>query len=264
MAAALEDTSPFFARTISASPCLRAFRGAAKPRTAGIAVVGNEILTGRVHDANAHYLCGELHRRGVVVKYVEVVPDDVDAIARCVKRMASRCDDVFTSGGIGPTHDDKTMDGVALAFEQDLVEDQHFLTVLASGATKRHRGGGACDGAGGGSSSRPSSPPSVAARRNMASVPRGARLEWPEDGNPWPIVSMRNVHILAGPPATFRAMFERAALDGRFQGARRWLGSSLWLDAEEEDVALALRNIADAFPKVEVGSYLASSAVDRR
>mmetsp|Transcript_69634 Transcript_69634/g.123269 ORF Transcript_69634/g.123269 Transcript_69634/m.123269 type:complete len:564 (+) Transcript_69634:83-1774(+) len=229
------------------SPTLRAFKSAASnpmPQTAGIAVLGNEILTGKVHDANAHFLCGQLHSLGVVVKSVEFVADDVDAIARCIKNLSSRCDFVFASGGLGPTHDDVTMAGIAEAFDVSLTENQRLFALLASKS-------------GGSESSRGDR---TLACKKMAQLPEGATVEWPEDGNPWPIVSMRNVFIFAGNPPVFRSMYERAAGDGRFKGARHWVSLTLWLDADEEDVLEALQRTVEYFPFVEIGSYPSTSA----
>jgi len=230
-----------------ASPTLRAFKSAAicpMPRTAGIAVIGNEILTGKVHDANSHYLCGQLHSLGVVVKSVELVADDVDAIARCIKQLSNRCDFVFASGGLGPTHDDVTMAGVAAAFDVSLTEDERLFSLLTkvTGSSESSRGD------------------RTLACRKMAQVPEGATVEWPEDGNPWPIVSMRNVFIFAGNPPVFRSMYERAAGDGRFEGACHWILRTLWLDADEEDVLEALERTVEYFPFVEIGSYPSTSA----
>lgn len=89
----------------------------------------------------------------------------------------------------------------------------------------------------------------------MASVPQGATVEWFGDGNPWPLVYMKNVYIFAGMPEVFIAMFKRAASDGRFNGAQRWASSALDLDAEEESILDALQATVDAFPNVTIGSY---------
>jgi len=268
-----KDCKDVSLQDVKSSPSLRAFKSAADspaPRTAGIVVIGNEILNGKVHDTNAHYLCGQLHGRGVVVKYVEVVSDDPEAIARVVARMAERCDFVFTSGGLGPTHDDMSMLGVALAFGEPLVEDTRFYNMLSSGAWRRPA-----------ESSRPEGGDSVsdgtfqmdrqtsdggkeAARRKMAQLPRTARVEWLDDGNPWPLVSMRNVYILAGMPTAFQRMFQRAAKDGRFDNVRRWVAESLWLDADEEEVLEVLQETVDEFMFVEIGSYPAVAAEGRR
>jgi len=234
------------------SPTLRSFRPGSTsrlpplPRTAGVVVVGNEILTGKVHDANAHFLCDTLHSRGVVMKSVEVVPDDIEAIARCVRKFSDRCDFVFTSGGLGPTHDDLTMAGIAAAFDVCLVEDERLFEVLSnrsSGGFLQRQVSDPCSG------------DRELAFKKMAQLPEGSCVEWPEDGNMWPIVSMRNVYIFAGAPHTCRAMFERVAKDGRFEGEQQWVSRTLWLDAEEEDVLESLQRTVDSFPLVEIGSY---------
>ena len=84
-------------------------------KTAGIVLIGNEILSGKITDANAAYLCRELRALGVEVRRITVIPDEVDLIAAEVREFSAAYDVVFTSGGVGPTHDDVTMEGVARA-----------------------------------------------------------------------------------------------------------------------------------------------------
>ena len=91
--------------------------GGGRNPTAAILLIGNEILSGKVQDENARFLIGELRDLGVSLRRIEVVPDDVDDIAASVRGLAERFDTVFTSGGVGPTHDDVTMAAVARAFE---------------------------------------------------------------------------------------------------------------------------------------------------
>ena len=85
-------------------------------KTAGIVVIGNEILSGKVQDVNAAYLVRELRLLGVDVKKISVIPDEVEVIALEVSTFSRQFDVVFTSGGVGPTHDDVTMEGIAMAF----------------------------------------------------------------------------------------------------------------------------------------------------
>lgn len=244
------------------SPALRAFKSSLSitpPRSAGLIVIGNEILSGKVLDVNAHHACAELRLRGVFVKSTEVVPDDVDAIARSVSRMAARCDFVFTSGGLGPTHDDVSMAGIARAFDAELVPDESFRAMLEKHFAASGAGSAATSDLETRSLERQVSAEvgREAACSKMVSLPSGARVEWPSDDNPWPLVSMRNVYIFAGNPSTFRKMFQRAARDGRFEGPqpKRPLSHLLWLDAGEEDVLCELQRTVDAFPFVEIGSY---------
>ncbi len=94
--------------------------------TAGILIIGNEILSGKVVDSNSPFLCRELRSLGVEVERISVIPDVIETIARDVREMSDAYDYVFTSGGVGPTHDDLTMDGVALAFEMPIVLNEQL------------------------------------------------------------------------------------------------------------------------------------------
>jgi len=198
------------------------------------------------------------------VTHLEVVPDDVEAVSRCVARLASTCDFVFTSGGLGPTHDDLTMAGVAAAFGETLVEDAAFFAMLTKEQQRRHEQQCGQTRACVPSPSKRQATASMLGFRKMASVPRSARVEWPSDGNPWPMISLRNVHILAGCPAIFKEMFRRFAQDGRFEGLERWTFASLWLDVSEDLILEALQETVDKFPTVEIGSYPAEKVVDKR
>jgi len=186
-----------------------------------------------VRDCNAHYLCGMLHSRGVCIKRIEMVPDDIYAISEVVQNMCATCDFVFTSGGLGPTHDDVTVAGVAAAFKCRLIRDEKFFAML-SGSQRKW---------------------SQTAQQKMAIVPEGATVEWPCDGNPWPILSMNNVYVFAGMPVALKSMFERAAGDGRFTGAHKFSCVALQLAIEEQDIVDHLQRTVDAFPSVHIGSY---------
>ena len=99
-------------------------------RTAGIILIGNEILSGKVVDANASYLCRELRALGVAVRKISVIPDEVELIASEVGEQSSAFDVVFTSGGVGPTHDDVTMEGVARALGVAVLRDPRLVRLL--------------------------------------------------------------------------------------------------------------------------------------
>ena len=103
-------------------------------RTAGIILIGNELLSGKVVDANAAYLCRELRALGVDVRRIVVIPDEVDQIAAEVAQFSGRFDVVFTSGGVGPTHDDVTIEGVARAFGVPVVRDARMVEVIHTAA----------------------------------------------------------------------------------------------------------------------------------
>ena len=151
------------------------------PQRAGIVLVGNEILSGKVIDANAAYLCRELRALGVDVRRIAVIPDDVEEIAREVAAFSRAFDVVFTSGGVGPTHDDVTIEGVARALGVGVV--RHPTLVAALERYYRERlGADATLGE---------------PHLKMAEVPEGAELL--ADGNVrFPTIRMGNVYILPG------------------------------------------------------------------
>ena len=161
--------------------------------TAGILVIGNEILSGKVVDTNSPYLCRELRTLGVDVERIITIPDEIDVIAEHVRAMHKAYDLVFTSGGIGPTHDDLTIDGIATAFGRPL---EHSESIAA-----RHR-------------ARHGQEPN-ASQLKMAQVPAGAMLI--DAGDLWfPLVVVENVYIFPGIPELLRKKFESAR--ERFRG----------------------------------------------
>src|SRR5512132_2578223 len=100
------------------------------PKTAGIILIGNEILSGKIQDANAAYLCRELRALGVDVRRISVIPDEVQLIAEEVATFSRDFDVVFTSGGVGPTHDDVTIEGVARAMTVPVVRHPRLVSLL--------------------------------------------------------------------------------------------------------------------------------------
>src|SRR5438445_398149 len=158
-------------------------------RTAGIILIGNELLSGKVVDANAAYLCRELRALGVDVRRIVVIPDEVNQIAAEVAQFSGRFDVVFTSGGVGPTHDDVTIEGVARAFGVPVVRDARMVEVI-----QRFSGGNL-----------------NAARLRMAEIPEGA-LPMMGDGLVFPAVVMKNVYVLPGVPELFRQKIQEGRL----------------------------------------------------
>ena len=200
--------------------------------TAAILVIGNEILSGKVEDQNARYLIGELRRLGVSLRRIEVVPDVAEEIADRVRALAGRVDHLFTSGGVGPTHDDVTLRAVGEAFGLPIVRHPDLEGLLRSryGARLHERD------------------------LQMADLPVGARLEHGPGGagTRWPVVVVRNVWILPGVPSIFRAKFE--AVRELFR-APPIHGRALFTLADEAEIAGALDETVAAFPAVDVGSY---------
>jgi molybdenum cofactor synthesis domain-containing protein len=211
--------------------------------TAAILLIGNEILSGKVDDQNARYLIGELRNLGVFLRRIEVVPDDAADIAASVRALADRFDTVFTSGGVGPTHDDVTLAAVAAAFGMPLVRHPELEGLLrASFGDRLHE-----------------------RDLHMADVPSGARLQYGPGGSgpgtPWPVIVVQNVWILPGVPAIFRRKFE--AVRDLFRGPPIY-SRALYSRAGEGAIAGVLDDVVSAFPGVEVGSYPHPDAADYR
>lgn len=198
------------------------------PKTAGIVLVGNEILSGKVVDANAAYLCRELRALGVDVRRITVIPDEVTLIAEAVRAFSGGFDLVFTSGGVGPTHDDVTIEGVALAMEVPVVRHPALVTLL-----ERYYGGTVTEAA-----------------LRMADVPEGAELV--AESLRFPTVLMRNVYVLPGVPEIFRRRFE--ALRERFRDIPFHL-KCVFVSIGEGTLAAHLNGLLTDFPALMLGSY---------
>jgi molybdenum cofactor synthesis domain-containing protein len=211
--------------------------------TAAILLIGNEILSGKVEDENARFLTRELRALGVSLRRMEVVPDAVGEIADSVRILAARFDHVFTSGGVGPTHDDVTLAAVAEAFGMEVRRHPELEALLRAGYGDRlHE-----------------------RDLRMADVPAGARLEYGPGGaradarTPWPVIVVRNVWVLPGVPSIFRRKFE--AVRELFRAAPIH-GRALFSRAGEGQIAGALDEAVAAFPEVEIGSYPHPEAQD--
>jgi molybdenum cofactor synthesis domain-containing protein len=198
-------------------------------RTAGIILIGNELLSGKVVDANAAYLCRELRMLGVDVRRIVVIPDEVDQIAAEVAEFSGSFDVVFTSGGVGPTHDDVTIEGVARAFGVPVVRDARMVEVI-----QRFSGGQL-----------------NAARLRMAEIPEGA-LPMLGDGFVFPAVVMKNVYVLPGVPELFRQKFE--GLKEQFRDEPFHL-ASVFLSVGEGMLAEHLNEVVRGYPALMLGSY---------
>jgi len=199
------------------------------PKTAGIILVGNEILSGKIADANAAYLCRELRALGVDVRRITVIPDEISLIAREVAIFSRDHDIVFTSGGVGPTHDDVTIEGVARAMGVKLV--RHPLLV---GLLERHFGEQLKD-----------------SHLRMAETPEGAELVGGETVR-FPTILMRNVYILPGVPEIFRRKFE--AIRERFRDDPIHL-RNVFVAIGEGTLADYLNRLLVDFPELLLGSY---------
>lgn len=201
--------------------------------TAAILVIGDEILSGRTRDSNMHYLAGELTRIGIDLREVRIVADDQPAIVAALNALRAGHDHVFTSGGIGPTHDDITADAVAAAFGLPLSVRADARAVLRA---HYDRMGTELN----------------EARLRMARIPEGATLiDNPISAAPG--FSLGNVHVMAGVPAIFQAML--AALLPRLAGGTPVLSQTLTVMRGEGVVAAPLAALADEFSDLSFGSY---------
>ncbi|GMG82828.1 molybdopterin-binding protein [Paralimibaculum aggregatum] len=199
--------------------------------TAAMLVIGDEILSGRTRDANAHHLAGVLAEAGIRLVEIRVVEDRRAAIVDAVRALSAQVDHLFTSGGIGPTHDDITADCVAEAFGVPIGVREDARAILAA-----HYGTDEIN----------------ESRLRMARIPEGAALIL----NPVsqaPGFRLENVHVMAGVPAIFREML--ANVIAGLEGGPRMLAHSFRVGLPEGDLAGPLRAVAEAHPAVSMGSY---------
>ncbi|MAN98363.1 molybdopterin-binding protein [uncultured Roseovarius sp.] len=201
--------------------------------TAAMLVIGDEILSGRTRDANMHYLAGEVTKMGIDLREVRVVSDDPDAIVAAVRALSAAYDHVFTSGGIGPTHDDITAENVAAAFDRPISVREDARAILA--AHYDARGQELND-----------------ARLRMARIPDGATLiDNPISAAPG--FTIENVHVMAGVPSIFQAML--ASVLPKLTGGAPILSQTLEIRRGEGDIAGPLSDLAGRYPDLSIGSY---------
>ncbi len=201
--------------------------------TAAMLVIGDEILSGRTQDTNTHFLANALTDKGIDLKEVRVVSDDPAAIVGAVQALSSSFDHVFTSGGIGPTHDDITADCIAQAFDTpiDIRDDARALLSAHYASTGRALN---------------------AARLRMARIPDGAKLI----DNPVSIApgfTLQNVHVMAGVPTVFQAMV--ASVLPKLTGGAPLLSQTVKFFKGEGDLAGPLGALSQSYPDLSIGSY---------
>jgi molybdenum cofactor synthesis domain-containing protein len=206
--------------------------------TAGIVVIGNEVLSAKVEEKNARFLISELRALGVTLMRVAIIRDDVDTIATDVRDMASQYTHVFTSGGVGSTHDDVTLNAVARAFDVPIEQNDTIFGMLESHFGERMND----------------------AVRRMAMLPKGAELLGVGELR-FPLVKMRNVYVFPGVPSFLQSKF--AYLRPRLAG-RPFVLKQLFLSVSEDRFAEVLAEIDAAFEDVEFGSYPQFDAEDYR
>ncbi len=192
-------------------------------------IIGSEVLSAKVQDLNGPLLARRLRDRGIALRSISIVPDEIDAIVEAVGHARAAARYVFTSGGIGPTHDDVTVRGVALALGRKVVR-----LALLEQMVRDHYG------------------ESIAPEAlRLAEAPEGTELLWRE-GIWYPILHCEEVYLLPGVPQLFKHQLE--AVLGRLEGVPVSL-RNLYLNAEEPEIAHVLDRIALELPQVAIGSY---------
>ena len=198
-------------------------------KTAGIVIIGNEVLSGKTRDTNSHFFCTELRQLGVEVQKISTIQDDVQIIGKEVASFSARFDYVFTSGGVGPTHDDVTIEGVAHGLGVKVVRHPDI-----EGRMRQRLGDQVNE-----------------ARLRMANVPEGATLLATEA--PFAaIVKIRNIYIFPGIPRILEERFH--AIKERFRDTPYYL-KSVYVRYGEGVIASILNELLVNFPNLMLGSY---------
>jgi len=198
-------------------------------KTAGIVIIGNEVLSGKTQDINSFFFCTELRRLGVEVQKISTIQDEIELIGQEVAAFAKRFDYVFTSGGVGPTHDDVTIDGIAHGFGLKVVRHPDIEQRM------RRRLGDQVN----------------EARLRMANVPEGATLLATEALFA-PIVKIHNVYIFPGIPKILQERFH--AIKEQFRDAPYFL-KNVYVKYGEGVIADMLNSLLVKFPALMLGSY---------
>ena len=198
-------------------------------KTAGIVIIGNEVLSGKTQDINSHFFCTELRQLGVDVQKISTIPDEIELIGQEVAGFSKRFDWVFTSGGVGPTHDDVTIDGIAHGFNLKVVRhpaiEQRMRQRLGSEVNE--------------------------ARLRMANVPEGAELLATEALFA-PVIKINNVFIFPGIPKILQERFH--AIKERFRDAPYFL-KVVYVRQGEGVIASLMNDLLLKYPQLMLGSY---------
>jgi molybdenum cofactor synthesis domain-containing protein len=198
-------------------------------KTAGIVIIGNEVLSGKTHDINSYFFCTELRQLGVEVQKISTIQDVIEIIGQEVAQFSKSFDFVFTSGGVGPTHDDVTIEGIAQGFGLKVVRhpdiEKRMYQRLGSDVNE--------------------------ARLRMANVPQGAELLAAEALFA-PIINIRNVYIFPGIPKILQERFH--AIKERFREAPYFL-KNVYVKYGEGVIAAPMNDLVAQYPDLLLGSY---------
>ena len=198
-------------------------------KTAGIVIIGNEVLSGKTQDINSHFFCAELRRLGVDVQKISTIPDEVELIGQEVAAFSKRFDWVFTSGGVGPTHDDVTIEGIAHGFGIKVIRHPHIERRM------RQRLGTDIN----------------EARLRMANVPEGAELLATEALFA-PVIRIYNVFIFPGIPKILQERFH--VIKERFRDTPYFL-KTVYVKQGEGVIAGLMNDLLLEYPQLLLGSY---------
>ena len=201
--------------------------------TAGLVVIGDEILSGRTHDKNIAQVASWLQVQGIRLAEVRVVPDVMERIIEAVNALREAYDYLFTTGGIGPTHDDITVDAVAAALGVPVVVHPQARAILERYYADKPGG-------------------LTEARLRMARVPEGGELI-PNRMSGAPGIKLGNIHLMAGVPHITAGMLD--ALTGTLQGGAPLLNETVGCWVPESEVATLLRDVEKAHERCQIGSY---------
>jgi molybdenum cofactor synthesis domain-containing protein len=211
-------------------PGERSLPAIGSPKTASMLVIGNELLTGKVSDANIVVLARSLRKLGVVLRRVVMVMDDIDTIAEEVRELSRTHDWLFTSGGVGPTHDDVTIEAVAKAFGVPVVTSPEMKAMLEAHYKERVTEG----------------------HLRMAMIPKGAALETTPEIR-WPTVRIENTWVMPGVPEVFQMKIP--VIEAKVGQGRSFVSHAVYTNMDEGDLKPLLDRVVQAFPSVDVGSY---------
>lgn len=206
--------------------------------TAAIIVIGDEVLSGKVEELNARFLVRELRSLGVAVRRIEVIPDVTELIAASVRAASATFDHVFTSGGIGPTHDDLTIPAIAAAFDVPVVRDEELAGLIRAVSTHERN-------------------------LRMADVPQGTTLlRGPGTTQScWPVIAIQNVYVLPGVPSILQRKF--TMIRDRFRTSP-FFSRAVYSSEGEGAIADMLDKAAADFHSVAIGSYPHFDAPDHK
>jgi len=199
-------------------------------KTAAALIIGNELLSGKVEEANVAVLARTLRELGILFRRVVMIMDDVDEIAREVKALSASHDGLFTSGGVGPTHDDVTIEAVAKAFGVPVVTDPLMESMLRAYYKEKCTDG----------------------HLRMALIPQGATLETTDEVR-WPTVRIGNTWVMPGIPEVFQMKIP--VVRAKLGQARAFVSRAVYTKMDEGDLKPLLDRVVASHPDVDVGSY---------